>query len=126
VTTVLDPGELAALRVPDGTPRAVLTIMVAGRAVSADIAAKSLRRGQAAIREATRPDCRTAWGRIARTTLRHEARADAAGFEASRCCGSGRMAGHDQEGGTQIPAAQLATKIRTKGSQAPMMLRNIA
>lgn len=48
VTLVLDPAELALLADPS-TARTTLTIKVDGRTVTADIAAKSLRRAKAAI-----------------------------------------------------------------------------
>jgi hypothetical protein len=48
----LDPGELLALRVLDGIPRTTLKILVAGRAVSVDVAAKAVRKAQTTIREA--------------------------------------------------------------------------
>jgi hypothetical protein len=44
VTTVLDPAAVAALTVPNGQPRITLRISVAGRTLSADVNAKSLRR----------------------------------------------------------------------------------
>jgi hypothetical protein len=44
--------EIAALRVPNDQPRVLLRIRVAGRDVSADIAAKSVRKAIATIREA--------------------------------------------------------------------------
>jgi hypothetical protein len=58
VTIVLDPSELARLAVPEGQPRVTLSIRVGGeisvggaRIVTADIAAKSVRKAQVAIRE---------------------------------------------------------------------------
>jgi hypothetical protein len=51
VTIVLDPAEVALLAVPDGQPRCVLRTAVAGRIVTADIAARSLRKAQATIHE---------------------------------------------------------------------------
>ena len=52
VTTVLKPNELLGVAAPEGTPRVTLYVKLPDRTVSADIAAKSLRRAQAAIREA--------------------------------------------------------------------------
>jgi hypothetical protein len=49
-TLVLNPAEVAAMRVPEGQ-RVVLTIDADGRKVSADIACKSLRKAIAAIAE---------------------------------------------------------------------------
>jgi hypothetical protein len=51
VTILLDPVEVVAMR-PGGAPRVTLAINVAGRKVSADIAAKSLRKAQTTIGEA--------------------------------------------------------------------------
>jgi hypothetical protein len=51
VTIPLVPDELLALRVPDGVSRVTLRIAVAGRAVTADVAAKSQRKAIATIRE---------------------------------------------------------------------------
>jgi hypothetical protein len=44
VTTVLHPAAVAALTVPNGQPRITLRIKIAGRTLSADVNAKSLRR----------------------------------------------------------------------------------
>jgi hypothetical protein len=53
VTIVLEPAEILALaQPPEGQPRVKLKIEVAGRTVFADIAAKSLRKAIATIREA--------------------------------------------------------------------------
>ena len=52
VTLVLDADELRAVPAPDGKPRVILRIRLPDRKLSADIAAKSLRKAQAAIREA--------------------------------------------------------------------------
>jgi len=52
VTVVLDPAQVLAVPAGDGVPRAVLRIALPDRQVTADIATKSLRRAQAAIREA--------------------------------------------------------------------------
>ncbi len=46
------PGELLAVPAPDGQPRVRLRIRLPDRKLSVDIAAKSLRKAQAAIREA--------------------------------------------------------------------------
>jgi hypothetical protein len=51
VTCVLKADEILAVPVPDGKPRVVLRIKLPDRVLSADIAAKSLRRAQATIRE---------------------------------------------------------------------------
>jgi hypothetical protein len=50
-TIILDPAEVVVMR-PGGAPRVALMINVAGRKVSADIAAKSLRKAQTTIGEA--------------------------------------------------------------------------
>lgn len=57
VTIVLDPAELLTLRIPDGSSRIILKIAAGGRTATADIAAKSLRKAQAAIREAGPDGC---------------------------------------------------------------------
>jgi hypothetical protein len=51
ITTVLKGEELLAVPAPDGKPRVVLRVKLPDRTISADIAAKSLRRAQATIRE---------------------------------------------------------------------------
>jgi hypothetical protein len=51
VTVVLNAAELLRVPAPDGKPRLTLRIVLPVRAVTADIAAKSLRKAQAAIRE---------------------------------------------------------------------------
>lgn len=52
VTLVLDAGEIAKLQPPpDGVPRTTLHISVAGHNAVADLAAKSLRKVIAAVRE---------------------------------------------------------------------------
>jgi hypothetical protein len=51
ITTVLKGEELLAVPAPDGKPRVILLIKLPDRTISADIAAKSLRRVQATIRE---------------------------------------------------------------------------
>jgi hypothetical protein len=52
VSTTLDAAELLAIPAPNGKPRATLRISLPGRFVTAEISAKSLRRAQAAIRQA--------------------------------------------------------------------------
>ena len=52
VTLVLNADEFAAVPVEDGKPRARLRIHLPDRKLTADIATKSLRKAQAAIREA--------------------------------------------------------------------------
>jgi hypothetical protein len=52
VTLVLSAAELISIPAPEGQPRVMLQVAVAGRTVAADIASKSLRKAQAAIREA--------------------------------------------------------------------------
>ena len=52
VTLVLNADELRAVPAPDGKPRVTLRIPLPDRKLSADIAAKSLRKAQAAIRDA--------------------------------------------------------------------------
>jgi hypothetical protein len=52
VTTTLDATELLAITAPDGKPRIILNIRFPERTVTADIAAKSLRKADTAIREA--------------------------------------------------------------------------
>jgi len=49
VSMVLDPAAAAALTMPNRQPRITLRISVAGRTLSADVNAKSLRRCIAAI-----------------------------------------------------------------------------
>ena len=51
VTVVLNAAEILAQPVPEGKPRVTLRIKVPDRTVTADIAAKSLRRAQATIKE---------------------------------------------------------------------------
>lgn len=51
ITVVLDAAELLAVPTPEGKPRITLRIQLPDRVVTADIAAKSLRKAQAAIRE---------------------------------------------------------------------------
>ena len=48
---VLDPAAVAAFRVPNGDIRTTITINVAGRTVTADLASKSIRKGAATIGE---------------------------------------------------------------------------
>jgi hypothetical protein len=50
-TLVLEPAQLTELVVRDGVPRVELRIEVDGRTVSTDVAAKSVRKALAAIRE---------------------------------------------------------------------------
>lgn len=51
ITIVLDPAEVASIPTPEGKPRCLVRISVAGRVVSADLNAKSLRKVIATIRE---------------------------------------------------------------------------
>lgn len=51
-TLVLSPAEVASIPVPEGKPRCLIRIAVAGRTVTADLNAKSVRRAIANIREA--------------------------------------------------------------------------
>jgi hypothetical protein len=51
-TIVLSPAEVATLPVPDSKPRCSVRITVAGRTVTADLNAKSVRKAIANIREA--------------------------------------------------------------------------
>jgi hypothetical protein len=55
VTLVLDPNEILALLVPDGQPRCLVRVTVAGRTLTADLNAKSVRKAIATIR-ASGPD----------------------------------------------------------------------
>jgi hypothetical protein len=52
IGTTLDAAELIAIVAPEGQPRVTLRIRGPGRIMSAEIAAKSLRRAQTAIRVA--------------------------------------------------------------------------
>ena len=52
VTTTLDAGGLLAILPPEGKPRVSLRIRLPDRTMTAEIAAKSLRKAQTAIREA--------------------------------------------------------------------------
>ena len=52
VSTTIAPAELLAVPAPEGKPRLTLRVRLPDRTVTADIAAKSLRRAQTAIREA--------------------------------------------------------------------------
>jgi hypothetical protein len=54
-TIVLAPNEVAALSVPDGKPRSIVRVNVAGRIVTADLNAKSVRKAIASI-HASGPD----------------------------------------------------------------------
>jgi hypothetical protein len=51
VVAVIDPAELLDIPVPDGQPRVVLTIRLPLGAVTADLAAKSVRRAIGMVRE---------------------------------------------------------------------------
>ena len=51
-TLVLVPAEILSIPVPEGKPRCAIRIAVAGRTVTADLNAKSVRRAIANIREA--------------------------------------------------------------------------
>jgi hypothetical protein len=51
ITTILKAEELLAIETPNGKPRLVLRITLPDRVISADVAAKSVRKAQAAIRE---------------------------------------------------------------------------
>jgi hypothetical protein len=51
VVAVLDPAELLDVPVPEGKPRIALTIRLPHGAVFADLAAKSVRRATAMVRE---------------------------------------------------------------------------
>jgi hypothetical protein len=51
VTLVLSALEVSALSAPDGQPRCVVRVNVAGRTVTADLNAKSVRKAIAAIKE---------------------------------------------------------------------------
>jgi hypothetical protein len=57
VTVVLNSAEVAALSVPNGSSRVILKISASGRAVTADISGKSLRKAQATIGEAGVDGC---------------------------------------------------------------------
>jgi hypothetical protein len=52
VTAVLDATELLSINAPDGKPRITLRIRLPERTLTADIASKSLRKAQTAIRDA--------------------------------------------------------------------------
>jgi len=52
VTTTLNAAELLAIPAPEGRPRLTLRIRLPDRTITAEIAAKSLRKAQTAIREA--------------------------------------------------------------------------
>jgi hypothetical protein len=51
VSLVLDPAALTGVTIPDGTGRVTLTVRLPDRTVTADIAAKGVRRAVAAIAE---------------------------------------------------------------------------
>jgi hypothetical protein len=50
-TVVLDPAEVTQLAAPDGQPRVAIEIRLPDGVVTADLAAKSLRRAIATVRE---------------------------------------------------------------------------
>jgi hypothetical protein len=52
VTTMLNAAELAAIAVPGGQRRITLRVRLPDRTISAEVAAKSLRKAQNALREA--------------------------------------------------------------------------
>jgi hypothetical protein len=52
ITVVLNPPELLAVAAPEGMPRINLKVNLPDRIVTADLAAKSVRKAQTAIREA--------------------------------------------------------------------------
>ena len=52
ITTILNPAELNAVRAPQDKQRITLRIRLPDRTITAEIAAKSLRKAQTAIREA--------------------------------------------------------------------------
>ena len=49
-TVVLDPSAVAEINIPNGQARVVLRISAGGRVLTADIAAKGLRKAMATIR----------------------------------------------------------------------------
>jgi hypothetical protein len=51
VTTTLIPSEVLGAPAPNGVPRVTLRIQLPDRVVTAEVAAKSLRKAQTAIRE---------------------------------------------------------------------------
>lgn len=51
VTTLVRPDEILAVPVPNGQPRVILKVQLPDRVLSADIAAKSLRKVQTTVRE---------------------------------------------------------------------------
>ena len=51
ITTILNAAELLAINAPDGKPRITLRIRLPERTMTAEVAAKSLRKAQTAIRE---------------------------------------------------------------------------
>jgi hypothetical protein len=51
VTTMLKPDELLGVPAPDGTPRVTLRVQLPDRIITADVAAKSVRKAQTAIKE---------------------------------------------------------------------------
>jgi hypothetical protein len=56
-TVVLDAAQVAGLSAPDGKPRCIVRINIAGRTVTADLNAKSVRKAIATIREAGPDAC---------------------------------------------------------------------
>jgi hypothetical protein len=50
-TIVLDAGQLLTVEVVDGKPRVILRVKFPDRVLTADVAAKSVRKAQAMIRE---------------------------------------------------------------------------
>jgi hypothetical protein len=51
VTTVLNAAELLAVPVPEGKPRVTFSVKFPDRVLTVDVAAKSVRKAQATIRE---------------------------------------------------------------------------
>jgi hypothetical protein len=56
-TVVLDAAQVPGLSAPDGKPRCLVRINIAGRTISADLNAKSARKAIATIREAGPEAC---------------------------------------------------------------------
>ena len=52
VTMVMDPNQVVNIPTPEGKPRCMIRVSVAGRVVTADLNAKSVRKAIATIREA--------------------------------------------------------------------------
>jgi hypothetical protein len=57
ITMVLDPAEVAAIRVPYDAQRMTLSIAVGDRMITADIATKSIRKAKATIAETGPEGC---------------------------------------------------------------------